>query len=46
MRHGTVMATLVCLLALVLLIVGAYRGHSVILLAPLAAMLAVLFTAP
>jgi len=40
------MDTLLILLALALLIVAAYRGGSVILFAPLAALLAVLLTSP
>ena len=40
------MTLAVVLLALVLLIVAAYRGYSVILFAPLAALLAVLLTDP
>jgi H+/gluconate symporter-like permease len=40
------MDLIICLTALGLLIVLAYRGMSVILIAPLAAMLAVLFTDP
>jgi H+/gluconate symporter-like permease len=40
------MPVLVCVLALVLLMTLAYRGHSVILVAPLVAMLAVLATEP
>lgn len=40
------MSVLICLLALGTLIFGAYRGFSVILLAPVAAMTAVLLTDP
>ncbi len=40
------MATLIALLALALLMVAAYRGYSVILFAPIAALLAVLVTDP
>ena len=40
------MTLLIVLLALGLLIWAAYRGHSVILVAPLAALLAVLLTEP
>ena len=40
------MSLLITLLALAILIVAAYRGYSVILFAPLAAMLAVLLTDP
>src|SRR5262245_59040909 len=40
------MSLLITLLALGLLIVAAYRGYSVILFAPIAAMLAVLLTDP
>lgn len=40
------MAIVIALLALTLLMVAAYRGYSVILFAPIAALLAVLFTEP
>ncbi len=42
----TMINVAIALLALAVIVFGAYRGHSVILLAPFAAMLAVLLTRP